>query len=210
MTALTRGNPVAIDNQKVSDMADAMTIALERARLPVDSDPDPYGYLQELEIETGVELLEPRWKAQPNDNRWVARIKGRARKAIVARLFSLGFAVPQIAVKVNVSESTVYNDLENVAREWRKSYIADTEALAGRDLATLDYLLQKLAEGIDRGDTKAILAAVEIIKQRGDILGYRQGLQVDITQYIREAAEAAGFNPDKAEAIASRISVTMR
>lgn len=199
-----------VNSYRITTMADAMELAMQTARHEEDEDPDPYGFASEAEQEMGVELLQPQWKALPGDPRWEKRLKGRARRAAVAKLFLQGNPVSAIAVKVQCSEPTVYRDLATVGQEWRRSYLGDIEVLAGKDLARLDYLLLKLAPGIERGDTKSITAAVDIIKERGGILGYRQGVQVDITAYIREVAEAAGFDPDKAVELAGRLAVNFK
>lgn len=194
----------------LASMGDAMQLAMDRSRSVEDPDPDPYGYGQELEELYGVDILTPNWKAKPDDDRWVKRVKARGRQAAVARLFLNGFGVKEISERVKTSQVTVYNDLRHLSQEWRKSYLADIETLAGQDLARLDLLLQKLAPGINRGDTKSITAALEIIKERGTILGYRSGIQVDIEQYVREVAEANGYDPQKAVELAQRISITMK
>lgn len=204
------GTPEEVEEYKLTNMADAMALAKSRSRAVDDGDPDPYGYAQELEQEFGVDLITPNWKAKPDDAQWVKRLKGRARKAAVARLFLQGYAITAIAGKVKVSEVTVYKDLQHLGQEWRKSYLDDIEVLAGKDLTRLDYLFTKLAPGIERGDTKSVTAAIEIIKERAQILGYRQGVQIDIEAYVREVAMANGFDPDKAVQLAQRISITMR
>lgn len=207
---LGRDNPEAIEAFKLTSMSDAMRLAREASRTIEDPDPDPYGYGQDLEHEYGVNLLEPKWKAEPDDDRWNKRTKARARKAAVARFYLLGHKVSDIAKKVKVSEVTVYNDIKNIQLEWRKSYLDDIEILAAKDIAALDYMLQKLMPGIDRGDPKAVMAALSIIQERGNILGIRAGVQVDIEQQVREVAESAGYDPDKAVALAQKISITMR
>lgn len=195
------------DDERVTNMAQAMNRAVGFLQ---EEDPDPYGYIQEIENQLGVDMLPSRWKAKPDDSRWVARMRGRARKVAVARMFLHGFTPQQIADKLEVSEGTVHGDIANCGQEWRKSFVADFEVMAGKDLTRLEMYLQKLSPGIERGDVKSIQTAVDIIKERGSILGYRQGVQVDIEQYVREVAEANGFDPTKAVEIASRISVTMR
>lgn len=206
----TIGDVAVIEEQRITNMADAMEMAMQSARVVDDEDPDPYGYGQELEAAIGVNVLAPQWKAVPDDTRWVKRLKGRARKTAVARMFLLGHSVPEIAAEVKTTEITVYRDLNNISMEWRRTYLADIEELAGKDLARLDYMLSKLAKGIDSGDPKSINTAIEIIKERGSILGYRQGVQIDIEQMVREVAEANGYDPDKAVMMASRISISMR
>lgn len=196
---------------RATDLAEAMSMAMSRARDLEDPDPDPYGYLQELEEQfPGIDLLTPQWRARPSDPRWVKRVRGRARKAAVAAKFLMGDGVPAIAAALRVSEMTIYNDLKALQAEWRKSHMADIEALAGQDLARLDYLMQKLAPAIDRGEVKAISAALDIVKERASILGYRQGVQVDIEEFIRAAASSAGFDPNEAVTIARRVQVNFR
>lgn len=206
---INRGDPIAIQENKITNMGDAIELAMQRARDVEDPDPDIYGYQQEVENTFGVDLLTPNWKAKPDDTLWVKRMKARGRKAAIAKLFLQGRKIAEIAQLVKVSEVTVYRDIQNLSQEWRKSYMADIEILAGIDLARLENLLVKLAPGIETGDTKSITAALEIIKERGQILGYRSGVQVDIETYVREVAEANGYDPEKAVQIAQRISVTM-
>lgn len=208
--AFTPGNPEDVEEHRVTTMAEAMSLAKERIRSIDDPDPDPYGFVQELEESHNLDILESQWRSKPNDELWVKRVRSRGRKATVARLFIQGFTPAQIADQVGVSQVTVYNDLSRIGQEWRHTYIADIETLAAKDLATMDWLMQKLVPGIERGDTKSIAQALEIIKHRGDILGTKQGVQVDIEQMVREVAESAGYDPDKAVQLAQKISITMR
>ena len=213
MTAdiIPQSDPEQRQEWALATMGDAMELAMARARSVEDPDPDPYGYGQEIEQLFGVDLLSPNWKAKPDDERWVKRVKARARQAAVAKLFLNGFGVKAIAERVKASQVTVYSDLRHLSQEWRKSYLADIEVIAGQNLARLDMLLQKLAPGVDRGDTKSITAALEIVKEIGTITGYRTGgVQVDIEQYVREVAEANGYDPEKAVQLAQRISITMK
>lgn len=208
--SLTPGNPDLIEEMTIASMAEAMELAKQNLRTPIDDDPDPYGYVQEMEDQYGVDLLNPQWKARPDDSRWVKRLKARARKTAVVRQFLMGYQPHQIAEKVKCSETTVHRDLRNAEREWRRTYLDDIEMLAGKDLARYDYLISKLAPAIERGDVKSISVAADIIDKRAKILGYQQGVQVDVEQYVREVAESEGFDPDRAVAIASRISIHMR
>lgn len=199
---------------KVGTMADAMRLAWERAKATTeeldDPDPDPYGYTQELEQELGREILADDWKARPDDARWVRRVKARARKAEVTKMLIQGYKVPEIARACKVSEMTVLRDVNSVQMEWRRTYLEEAETMAARDMDRLEYYLTKLIRGIEAGDVKSINAAVEIIRERGNILGYRQGMQVDIEQQIREVAESQGYDPERAIAAAQRISISFK
>lgn len=195
---------------KVKNIHDAMRLAMENLAfegLEESGDPDPYGYVQEIEESTGIDLLSPKWKSKPDDDRWNRRVKSRARKAAVARMYLMGYSVAEIANKVEVSESTVVNDINIVTQEWRDNYLEDIETLASRDLARLDDMFNKLATNIEQGNVGAIKTAVEIIRERGNILGYRQGVQVDIEQHVREIAASQGLDPDQAVQMAQRISI---
>ena len=200
----------AVKMNKIGSMADAMELAKQVVRLGTDEDPDPYGYAQDLERDLGLDLLEPRWKARPDDDMFIKRAKARARKMAVMKLFMSGFNPKEIAEKVKVGEATVVNDIRMIQSEFRHEYLNDAEALAAKDLARTEYWLSRLAPGIDRGDTKSIGVAVEILKERASILGYRSGVQLDVESYIAEVAEANGFDPQKAIAIAQRVSITMK
>lgn len=202
--------PKDYEDFHISDMSQAMSLALSRNREVTDDDPDPYGYGQEVEQNYDVDIIAPHWKAKPDDDLWVKRMRSRSRKAAVSKLFIQGHTIQQIAQIVKVSEALVARDIHYISKEWRKSYLDDIEILAGKDLARLDHYLVKLAPGIERGDPKSVSVALEIIKERGSILGYRQGVQVDITQYIREVAEANGYDPERAIEIATRVSYSLR
>lgn len=209
-TVPTQSTPEEVLNYKVGTMADAMELARQRVREVEDPDPDPYGYAQELENELSIDLLDIQWKAKPDDERWIKRVKGRARKAAVSRLFLAGHKVAEIARRCKVSETTILRDINMLSQEWRRQYLGDIEVLAGKDLERLESYLVALAPGVERGDPKSISVALEIVRERASILGYRQGVQVDIEQYIREIAESHGYDPDKAIQVAQRISVTMK
>jgi hypothetical protein len=210
-TAIRGGDGTDImAKQKFQNISDAIRNARDVIRDPElleEKDPDPYGFAQQLENEFGIDLLTAGWKSHPGDQLWEKRIKARARKATVARLYLQGVPVSDIAMKVRVSDVTVYKDIASISTEWRRSYMNDIEALASRDLARLDEMFSALFDDIEKGDTRAIAAGIEIIKERGNILGYRQGVQVDIEQHIREIASAQGYDPDKAVSLAQRISV---
>lgn len=209
-------NPAALtvlDPQvpRVTSLAGAMSLALSRAREIDDPDPDPYGYLQEIDAAfPNSGIMEPQWTARPNDPRWIKRVRARGRKSQVSARFLKGDSVPEIAQALSVSEATVYRDLTNLQMEWRERHMRDIEALAGQDLARLDMFMQKLAPAIDRGDVQAIKAGLDIVKERGSILGYRAGLQVDMEEFVRSAAESAGLDPNEAIIVARRISVNYR
>jgi len=194
---------------KVGTLAKAMKVAKRRLN-EVDNDPDPYGYLQEMENELGIDVLGTVWKAAPDDPLWVKRVKSRARKAAVSKLFLQGFRPPEIAQTLELNEVQVLGDISQIEDEWRQSYMDDAEIWAARDLARLDFYLTKLAAGIDRGDTRSINSAVEIIKERANITGYRHGVQVDIESYVREVALSHGYDPEKALQVATKLHITMK
>lgn len=195
---------------KITDLAAAMRRAQEMLAFERNeefNDPDPYGYLQEIENESGTSLLDDEWKAEPDDDTWNRRIRSRARKAAIARLYLMGYTTNDIANQLEISEVTVKRDIEFVSLEWKKSYLDDIETLASRDLARLDEMFNKLSRGIERGDVKSIRAGVEIIKERGDILGYRHGVSVDITEHVRELAISHGLDEGTALEVARRVSL---
>jgi hypothetical protein len=119
----------------------------------------------------------------------------------------MGYTTNDIANQLEISEIIVKRDIEFVSIEWRKSYLDDIETLASRDLARLDEMFNKLSRGIERGDVKSIRAGVEIIKERGDILGYRHGVSVDITEHVRELAISQGLDETTALDVARRVSL---
>lgn len=210
MSQILTNNPEELEEFHISDMAAAMSLAASRNKEIESEDPDPYGYAQEVENQYEVDILSPYWKAKPDDDQWVKRMRSRSRKAAVAKLFIQGHTIPQIAQLVKAGEALVARDIHYISKEWRRSYLDDIEILAGKDLARLEHYLVKLAPGIERGDPKSVQVALDIVRERGSILGYKQGVQVDVTQYIREVAEANGFDPDKAIEIATRVSYSLK
>lgn len=207
---LDNTDPEAVGHHKIATMADAMSLAMKTSRTVEDLDPDPYGYAQELENNTGVDLLEPEWKAQPDSSLWAKRIRGRNRKANVAKYFLQGFTIPEIAQKARCTEVQVHSDIEMLSAEWRRSSLNDIQDIVTKDMARMEYYFTKLAPAIERGDVKAIQVAMEIIRERNNIMGTRQGVQVDVEQYVREVAEAHGYDPDRAVQIATRVAVQFR
>jgi hypothetical protein len=202
--------PFLSDEERIYDMRDAMEKAFNNvAYMESDenADPDPYGYAQELEQNSGVDILPVKWKSKPDEDKWVRRNRARARKAAVARLYLMGYSTAEIASQVEVSEPAVIRDIKVISWEWQKSYLQDYEALAAKDLARLDDMFNRLAIGIQMGDIKSIRTGVEIIRERSNILGYNKGVQIDIEQHVRQIASASGMDPEEAVALAQRISV---
>jgi hypothetical protein len=213
---LSNTEPELLDNivnkqdMYLYDMQQAMKRAEALGRNIEEKDPDPYGYGQSLEQDFSIDILEPEWKAEPDDDRWNKRIKARDRLQKVTKLFRDGHTVSDIAKAVESTEWTIHKDLNSISMSWRKQALEDIEIIVGKDLARLDYYLSRLAPAIERGDVKAIMAATEIVKERGAIMGTRQGVQVDIETYIREVAESNGFDPQKAVDIAMRVKTTLK
>lgn len=211
-TAVTRGNPVLVEDRPTR--YDSLRHAIEAARLnlahELDEDPDRYGFASDAEQEFGVTLLPPEWKSTPDETLWNKRKKARARRVAVARYYLMGKPVSEIARILKVSDYTAYMDLVAIEEEWRQSAIADIEILAARDLARLDAVINNLWPAVEKRDAKAANAVIEAIKERGTILGYRSGVQIDIEQYVRQVAEANGYDPDRAVQVAQRISVNFK
>ncbi len=195
-----------IDNAKrqMTSLPDVMQY------IPEDPDPDPYGYAQQVEEQTGLTLLPKTWKASPDDTLYNKRLLARGRRAQVQQLLLSGIPREEIARELGVAEVTIDRDIRAINEEWRDSYLASAEDIAAKNIARLESYLSALQGGISRGDTKAINTAVEIIKELNNVVGVRQGVQVDIEQYIREVAESNGFDPDAAVAIAQKITITMK
>lgn len=204
----------SIEEFRLLDMQDAMALARSTSRAIDDDDPDPYGYGQELELEYDANVLGPVWKSKPDEDRYNKRLRSRMRKAKVTELYMAGWGIPRIAKELNVTEVTIHNDMKAVNGEWRKSAAGDIEVLAYRDLARLDYVFSKVLPGVESDDMqtviKAALACVEIIRQRGDILGYKQGVQMDMEQYLREAAVTMGLDPDEAVIMGRRVNNALK
>lgn len=203
-------HPVPRQEQpKLPTLYDAMSLARSHG-YDFDDDPDPYGYGAELEQSYGLNLLDTRWEAHPDDDRWVEKFKARGRKAIVAMLSLKGYSETQIAKRIGVSEVVVRRDLGYISREWKERYLELAEDMAVKDIARLDYYLTRLIPGIDSGDPQAIRTAIEIVKRRGDIMGYSSGVQMDVELMLRQVAESQGLDPDRAAEVGARISVHLK
>lgn len=190
----------------------ALTIkqAMQRARnQEPDQDPDPYGYLNELEDAQGLQLLPDAWKATPDSDLHVKRRMKRARREKVAGLWMRGRTVAEIARLVNVNEVTVYGDLGSIHEQWQETQLEAVEVQAARDLARIDFAVDKLWPKVTKGDVNAIGVLATLIDKRGKILGYGNGVQVDIEAYIRRVAEANGYDADEAVAVAARIKISL-
>lgn len=201
--------PVPREPAKIASLRDAMALAVQKG-LEIEDDPDPYGYGAELEATYGINLVSPSWESHPDDDRWVERHKSRGRMAIVAMLSLQGYSELQIANRVGASEISVRKDLGFIAREWKSRYLELAEDLAIKDLARLDYYLSRLTPGIVAGDVPSIRAAVDIVKQRAEIMGYKQGMQFDAEFVVRQAAESQGLDPERAVEIAAKVSMHMK
>src|ERR1041385_4936990 len=111
-----KGNPALLEAGTPSRY-DTLSQAIEQAKRNLqreflgDGDPDPYGYADELEKESGADLLPVNWKARPDDSLHVKRQKARARRTAVARFYLMGLGPKQIAMKCKVNEATIYDDL---------------------------------------------------------------------------------------------------
>lgn len=196
-------------NYTIESLGDAMVLANTMARNTEEQDPDPYGFASDVEEEQHLDLLPSRWKAPQGTSLWNSRQTRRARLARVADMVTKGLDPANIADQLGVSRVMILQDITAIRREWQSSILASAQASAAEDIARLRWMFSKLVPSIERGDTKAINSATDIIRTIGDIVGYRQGVQVDVEQLVRTVAESEGFDPDKAVQIASRISIKL-
>lgn len=119
------------------------------------------------------------------------------RRTIVADLTLNGWSGPQIAQRLGVHHSTVYDDLQAVRNQWTKNQTHSYETWVTRELQRLDYLEEKLAPRLDRGDPQAIQVALRIQERRAKYLGLdtptKFVIDDGLTAEIRELAEQLGM-----------------
>lgn len=119
------------------------------------------------------------------------------RRTIVADLTLNGWSGPQIAQRLGVHHSTVYDDLTAIRDQWKLNQTQPYDAWVTRELQRLDYLEEKLAPRLDRGDPQAIQTALRIQERRAKYLGLdsptRFVIDDGLTAEIRELAEQVGM-----------------
>lgn len=133
-----------------------------------------------------------------------------ARRERVSYYLMLGWTEVKIAQELDVSPSTVHYDIEAIRLLWQQRTVDNVAQAAVVDLARLDFIIASLLPQIQAGDTKAADAATRAIADRANILGYKMGLQVDITNYLQEVAAANGFDPVKAIEFAQRMTIQLK
>lgn len=211
MTVADNQNIVPLtEQQRYNTLAQAVAAATVALKHDLDPDPDRLGYASDAEEEYGIDLLPMQWKGKPDSSLWIKRTKARARQVKVAKYHLMGMTSAEISRRMKVSVWTVYQDVKAVEQQWQELAVADVQAHAARALARLDRMFIKLWPSIEAADPKAIDAGVNIIKEQGTILGYRTGMQIDVESYVRQIAQANGYDPDKAVEMGQRISLTLK
>lgn len=123
-----------------------------------------------------------------------------ARRTIVADLTLNGWSGPQIAQRLDVHHSTVYDDLVHIRDQWLQNQTHTYDQWVARELQRLDYLEEKLASRLYRGDPAAIQVAIRIQERRTKYLGLDSPTRITVdptlTGELRELAEKLQVTDD--------------
>lgn len=143
-----------------------------------------------------------------------SRAKVEFRRTEIAKLLIRGWGPSRIAEHLSLPVNTVSTDIKVMEAQWRSTQLEQVEKVALYDLMRLEQAVDRLMpiiekEGVEKA-IKAVDALAKVIQLRGDILGYRQGVTVDIESYVRAVAEANGFDPERAVELAQKVVISIR
>lgn len=138
------------------------------------------------------------------------------RRTEVGKLLARGWNVVRIAERMGLPVNTVSQDKLVLEAEWKETQLENAERAAALDLTRLDMAIDRLLFIIDNPKvgvfnlTRAIEQLTRIVQLRGEILGYRQGVTVDIESYVRAVAEANGYDPEAAVELAQKVVISIK
>lgn len=124
----------------------------------------------------------------PNSPYNVQRTLRRERMDVAFKMRKKGHTVYEIADAIGMHESTVRDYLRDSCKLWMEHHAEQVGFYLALDLSRLDSYLIAMAAKLEEGNSNAVLAALEILKLRGKILGYtlKQGGQINPNQNIPE------------------------
>ncbi len=109
----------------------------------------------------------------------------------------------QIAVTLGYAgPAGAYKAVQAALKKYGREMAEDVRAL---ELARLDELLGAQWPGAMDGDVQAGNLVLKIMDRRAKFLGLDQHLMVDVTERVRELADALGLDADDAVRIAEQI-----
>lgn len=111
------------------------------------------------------------------------------RLEFVAELTLLGFSPEKIAERLGVSVGTVKKDLEKIRIRWQSNRQKSYSQFIEEELATQQFLLQSLEEGIRLGSWKHIETALKILDRKASVIGLNHADRMDQARVEIEAAQ---------------------
>jgi len=128
--------------------------------------------------------------------------KIQRRRAFVSLLMARGYSQREIKEQIdlspqfeNVSLATVNADCQFLRNQWRAEQFINIQDAAAQDLHRIDQMLKRLwplaidSERLAANDFAALREVRALIRERGDILGYREAVRFEIHQTGEEAKE---------------------
>lgn len=126
-----------------------------------------------------------------------------------------GWSDVHIAEHFGLTIREAISSVSSIRDRWRRNTIQDLQIGIDMDVARLEFIVQTMLPRLitansarDAGTVADV--CIKAIQEKGAILGYRQGMTIDIESYIRQLAESNGFSGDDAIEIATRISLTLK
>lgn len=153
-----------------------------------------------------IDQPQPQRSRRPS--RQGQRDKANRRRAQVAECIMLGMRQTEIAEKLGVSPSLIYYDLAHLRQTWYREHVEAANGLVAEDMERLSRGMAIVFENlVATRDSRALDALTRASELRWKALGVLPaGIKVDLNLAdIRQLAQAHGFDPDHAEAVATRL-----
>lgn len=163
-----------------------------------------------VSLEPGTLTIPPGLSLTPVQRQ---RVLDYRREQISYRML-LGWTISHIADDLGISMSLAATEAQMIQATWRFNAVEFIEKTALTDIARLDFIIAGLLPRILNGDMRdagrAAEAVIKAIQEKGSILGYRQGVVIDVEAELRQLAIDNGYDPDEAMEVASKLRVTVR
>lgn len=121
-----------------------------------------------------------------------------ARRTLVATAILEHKSQREVAVELGIPRATVCRDIKAIRVEWQSERQAAAEEAAAEDLKRFAEIERMLWPSVLKGDLPALDRWVKIRQERAKLLGIDAPTKVDLTAFLRQAAEDRGLDPDEA------------